>query len=426
MGLLRKLVWLEPFWVLIAGALLLVPARFLPPSAWEHLQAARPWLIGALFAFWPLRWLIYGRLTTPAPVNLPLAILIIWLPVNIWASADKVASWEALGYLVFALALFFAGANWPPFLAAPQRLAWLMALVGAGMLAVSPFLSRMLLPSLPGAGPIDALLQRLADISPGDVNLNRMGAVLGLFLPFYLALALRRDWTPRLWPPVLLFFLAVAVAGSLALTQSRGAILSAAAGVLIVCLLRWPLLRPAAPLLLLLAPVAFAGIDSALPVATAPAASIVAMGWDTRLELWSRAIAILMDFPFTGTGIGTFDRVVPLLYPLLFSAAGSPIGHAHNLFLQVGVDLGIPGLIAYLAVFANTLLLLARTLRQREPALRWALAAGVTGSLFVMLIHGLVDAALWGSKPAFLPWLFVALAVVLCLTRAARPERRPI
>jgi len=30
-----------------------------------------------------------------------------------------------------------------------------------------------------------------------------------------------------------------------------------------------------------------------------------------------------------------------------------------------------------------------------------------------MFIHGLVDAVVWGTKLAFLPWLFFALAALL-------------
>ncbi len=423
MPLLRKIAWFEPFWVLLIGAFLLVPARFLPPAMWPQVQTARPWLIAALLLFWPVRRLAYGRLSAPSPLNLPLAVLIAWLPVNLWASADKTLSWEALGYLAFALALFFAVINWPPFLAAPQRLAWLLALGGAGMLVAAPLLSRLLIPALPGSGPFDALMQRLADLTPGEVNLNRTAGALAIFLPFYLALALRRDWTRRFWPPLLFLLLAGATAAVLALTQSRGAALAGSVGALAVIFLRWPRLRPATPLLILLAPLALAGVDAIGPAAPAAAAGAISMGWDGRLELWSRALYILADFPFTGAGIGTFDRVVPILYPLFLSTPGSPVSHAHNLILQVGVDLGLPGLIAWLAVLVNTFLLLARVLRQRQDALPWALAAGVAGSLGVMVVHGLVDAALWGSKPAFLPWLFVALAVVVSLPPSLRPAR---
>ena len=39
-----------------------------------------------------------------------------------------------------------------------------------------------------------------------------------------------------------------------------------------------------------------------------------------------------------------------LLYPF-FLAAPDTIRHAHNLFLQIAVDLGLPGLVAWLAIW---------------------------------------------------------------------------
>ena len=45
--------------------------------------------------------------------------------------------------------------------------------------------------------------------------------------------------------------------------------------------------------------------------------------------------------------------------------------------------------------------------------LHWTLALGATAALAAMFVHGLVDAALWGNKMAFLPWLLFALAVSL-------------
>lgn len=53
---------------------------------------------------------------------------------------------------------------------------------------------------------------------------------------------------------------------------------------------------------------------------------------------------MVADFPFTGAGMGTFNDVGALLYP--FYEVNNP--GTHNWYLQVGVDLGIPGLITLL------------------------------------------------------------------------------
>ncbi len=74
-------------------------------------------------------------------------------------------------------------------------------------------------------------------------------------------------------------------------------------------------------------------------------------GIEGRLEIWSRAIYGLQDFPFTGMSMNGFRKVVHILYPLFLISPDSDIGHAHNHLLQAGLDLGLPGLISYLALW---------------------------------------------------------------------------
>ena len=79
------------------------------------------------------------------------------------------------------------------------------------------------------------------------------------------------------------------------------------------------------------------------------------VGLQGRVELWSRALYAIQDFPLTGCGLGTFRQVVHLLYPPFFVEPGADLAHAHNFFLQVALDLGVPGLIAYLALLGTAL-----------------------------------------------------------------------
>ena len=85
-------------------------------------------------------------------------------------------------------------------------------------------------------------------------------------------------------------------------------------------------------------------------VADAALASQALGGADQRVEIWSRALYMLQDFPFTGIGMGAFRQVANLLYPFFLAGPDAEIPHAHNIFLQVGVDLGLPGLVAWLAL----------------------------------------------------------------------------
>jgi putative inorganic carbon (HCO3(-)) transporter len=69
------------------------------------------------------------------------------------------------------------------------------------------------------------------------------------------------------------------------------------------------------------------------------------------LEVWSRAIYGIQDFPFTGMGMNAFRKVVPVPYPLFTVSPDVDIRHAHNEFLQAALDLGIPGLIAFITLY---------------------------------------------------------------------------
>jgi len=199
--------------------------------------------------------------------------------------------------------------------------------------------------------------------------------------------------------------------GILILTQSRGGYLAAVAALGVVFLLRWPRLLYAVPL-------AVVGVGvliwrlGALEILEQLSRDGALGGWAGRLDIWTHSATALSDFVFTGIGIGAFTTVLPLLYPLQVRIEGFP--HAHNLLLQIGLDLGLPGLIAYIALLLVLVVMLFLLLRnRRDDPLRWTLAAGAAGGLTAMLVHGLLDAVTWGTKLAFVPWVLFALITLL-------------
>jgi putative inorganic carbon (HCO3(-)) transporter len=129
-----------------------------------------------------------------------------------------------------------------------------------------------------------------------------------------------------------------------------------------------------------------------------------------RREVWQWAIAGIKEFPFTGSGLGSFRRVVVRLYPINLPP-DYDIAHAHNIFFQVALDVGLPGLIAYLA-----LLMLAGTVAwqvaRQDEALR-PFALGLLAGLAGLHIYGLTDALAPGAKPGLLFWAALGLLAAM-------------
>ncbi|CAN5424588.1 hypothetical protein BH10CHL1_BH10CHL1_06950 [soil metagenome] len=443
------LLWLEPIWVIS-----LMPSLLLRDFFWD--PWVQPWLIGSLLLFWPLRLLATRRLAPCTPLNRPIALLLLWSPVALWASRYPERSWDALGYLMLGIALYSALLNW----SLTQRYPWLvvggLGAIGLVLTATGPALlanipSKLFLFSddIRQSQPVN--LFGLGE----TMNSNVLAGALLLPIPFLAALALRWDWSPkptRRWLPLLLGLGALLMISTLILTQSRGAYLALAIGLIVVVLLRWPQawLAMVVPTLAVVAVLAWNGtVLFAQPLGSA--GSITSLSG--RAEVWQRALYALRDFPLTGIGIGTFDLIIPKLYPYT-KMSGANIPHAHNLFLQVGVDLGLPGLVAYSWLLVSAIRILIGILRsageveqpgrassgsarvrhalrkerKRCAALRWTLAAGGLGAFASLLIHGLVDAVAWGTKVAFLAWLLLALTALLALPpqNLVQPHREDV
>ncbi|MBW7881342.1 MAG: O-antigen ligase family protein [Caldilineaceae bacterium] len=139
-----------------------------------------------------------------------------------------------------------------------------------------------------------------------------------------------------------------------------------------------------------------------------------------RPAIWEVTAAAIYADPWQGVGLGLYPDAPSVQLPLQ-PAMDMRIPHAHNLLLQVGADLGLAGLVTYLALLITATAMCARIVGRRPAGVglaavtlarrgqRWALGAGATAALAAMLAHGVVDAVLWGTKLAFVPWLLLAL-----------------
>ncbi|MBI1295538.1 hypothetical protein GC175_11340 [bacterium] len=405
---IQQIAWLEPFWLLGLAPVLLLADRLIASSA---MALVMPLLVVLFFVGWPLRRLAYGRVSARTPLDWPLLLLAVWTPVGLWAADDWLLAWQAIGYLAFGLALYSALVNWPP---ARRNPAW-------GLLFVLPVLVGLALvgPILLSSTPVKLFrlpefqlpFARLAASFGEAVNPNVLAGSLLLGVPLLTAMAIWPQWTKhgvvRFFCGGLALFLLVLVV----LTQSRGAYAGAVAGLAAVAWLRLPRLG------YVFVPVLLIGFLLSLwgpaVVRVALADNILLASLDGRVEIWQRAGYALADFPLSGVGLGNFGEVIPVFYPYAWITDGGGIPHAHNLVLQVGMDLGLPGVTAYVALLISVVFVLARVHRRSGDPMRRMLAVGILGSLAAMLVHGISDAVTWGTKLSFLPWMLFALAMLV-------------
>jgi putative inorganic carbon (HCO3(-)) transporter len=122
-----------------------------------------------------------------------------------------------------------------------------------------------------------------------------------------------------------------------------------------------------------------------------------------RLQIWSRGIGYMFSHPVFGVGANNFDVAEGTLSPLAVRqqfGRGVRWNAAHNSLVQVGAELGFPGLLFFVAMVVMAFAALAGSKRQRRvsPAfrgrpleLRQALTASligfVVGAFFLSLAY---------------------------------------
>lgn len=136
-----------------------------------------------------------------------------------------------------------------------------------------------------------------------------------------------------------------------------------------------------------------------------------------RLEVWKNSLAIVRDYPWLGTGLGSFKWVFPSYQSedLLMRW-----DHAHNDYLELAVELGIPGLVLLLVSFASQGLLIAArqfSVSGSSSEILW----GVLVSLTSFSLHALTDFNF--AIPANCLVFILLFSISFLLSRPSNEER---
>jgi O-antigen ligase len=443
-----------------------VTCSLLATAAWLARPSLGPWPLLVALAPWAARWWLKDRPGFRTAFDGPMAVFFLTAMVSVAVAYDRETASAKFWLLVGAALLFYAFANWQidAGRSAYKGQAWLLS--GLGATTAAYFLVTNDWATLPEKVPVikslGLALQGTLPAFPGEpIHANVIGGVLAMLAPFGGA-ALMIAWHEgsRWQRATTAAMLGLTLAG-LTLTMTRGAWLA----LLAACVLAiwWPFsgliagrqrrrrrlffgvpLAVAGSVLLVLSlwPGAAETLLQSIPAAEAGG---------NRAVLYTNVLNLLGDTLFTGAGLGGFMMLYSS-YDLL--AHVGFITHSHNLVFDVILEQGI---VASMAL-AWMWLLMSRALwrslavkrkrgthrrrrdqgengraedsgqsqqEDRENRLQyWRVMLGASAmSLVVLLVQGLIDDPIYGSRAVVIFFLPLSFGVPVLRLAGASSRR---
>lgn len=232
-------------------------------------------------------------------------------------------------------------------------------------------------------------------------NPNLFGAYLLMIISILTAFTLReRAVKKKTVFAVILFSLLLC----LALTYSRGAWVSLAAIVLGLTLFY----DKRFGLLFLLVPVVLAFyhgqvVERFLSLFSGEDTSV-----DLRFALWESTMAMIEEHPLLGVGWGAYFLAYPD-YNFFIQEEGVLIFHAHNMYLNMLAEVGIPGGMAFLLAFFAQGILCWRNYRHGNDSFTKSMGLGGVLMVMALSVISMGDHVLFSRSVSFCFWSLSAL-----------------
>jgi len=359
------------------------------------------------------------------PLDLPLALFLLSAVFGLWPAYDRSLCWNTLIALAAGFFLYVVISR----LAVPKR--------GWACLAILAFLASVLLSLY--------FVTQYAHFGYAEKvgAIGRLGAWIGKFIPpvgrqaaviwvpeansvatflegmFFLAVALAlatRRWVWRIGGAIGAGLIGLA----LLMSASRGAWLAVLVASLVWLALHW---RPARVVALLGAVVALGlvvyvvvrrdiTVLGQIPVVNRTLAPLFIR--PDRLDVYRTSLYLVQDLPLTGIGLGGQFAMVQSRYALLIRYPF--LTYSHNLYLEVWLEQGLAGAVAWLWLMA-ALFQAARTYARPESDF---LYQGTWLGLTAIFVHGLSDARQYVE-----PWCWAPFFVLLGLNAGIILRRAP-
>lgn len=370
-----------------------------------------------LFFIFPLMWLYKwkktGRFVEPTMLDFAVFLLLFQVFLASITAPDLLPSLPKISGILFGIFLFYALA------AVLKREIWIK-------IGVVIFLFSGIAISLAGVldmirtdkylDPIDAataLIPKLDYALPGTelgINPNLIGGSLVLVVPLFVILIYPFFRKQHLgyglfrsrWYLLYLSMGLIVTLSVLVLTQSRGSWIG-----MVVCADLYLLFKGKTGRRIGI--LVFVGFILAYLILLGPTEigkglSATSRSALNRIDLWAIAAHQIEKNPMTGLGLNHY-RMLP--------EVGYDMAHAHNQLLHTAAELGMPALIAYLAILIGAGYMCVMVWIKAKDGWKKMTALGLGAGLLAHFIWGMGDALALGAKTGVVFWMSLALIAAL-------------
>ena len=203
--------------------------------------------------------------------------------------------------------------------------------------------------------------------------------------------------------------LGILLFASLVLTLNRGAILSFIPAVLFIAAKRGGAFKKTIIALLAVTVLLF-GISAFLEGDAGVLRYVLRpSSVSHRITLAKACVRMFLDRPFFGHGINTFMGI----YGDYMNTSNFSVSYAHNCYLQIMVETGIFGLLAFLWIILAFFRSSMKDINRRKDGFIKASQIGLSAGLMAYLFHSAADTTLYSLKLAVLFYYFLGLAAAV-------------
>lgn len=384
-------------------------------------QVAEPILVALALLLaglpWVARWLASGRLTRRAVIGGALALLAVSTLVGVWASYNPALSWPLMVTLLGSISLFFAVVNTSVSL---RQVAG--GLVVAAALLAFYFIGQYGYFNYPDeAGLLAKPARFISSLLPELVFFTPYLNAAAGFLESTLLLSLVLAWQSRGGKRAAWSVAATLILYGLIISASRGAWLGLVVvfGLWGLLLIRHRILRGMIAGIGLVA----VGIGTYLLIhmilggSSLPGLSSTLETVQGRMILYRNSLYLWSDYPFTGIGLGDTFAMVYSRYQLLIQVPF--LTYSFNLFLSVGLGLGLLGLAALFWLLISFYIFVFRIERIGLSKRGWLFFRAAWLGATASFLHGLSDAPQFAGSGWTMPMLLAVLGLTVALGNQA-------